>query len=99
MKRIFISIVVLAVVIAAVPFVTLGPDGGPLLRPYHLAHPQAALDRLRMHFLAEERTVYKWQDETGRWVYGTEPPAGVAAEAIGLHSETNVVPAFEAGTE
>ena len=96
MKRIFIVLVLAMLIVAAVPFVTLGPDGGPLLTPYHLTHPQAALDRLRLRFLAEEHTVYKWQDDSGRWVYGTEPPAGVEAEAIGLHSETNVVPAFEA---
>ena len=94
MKRILVAVLLLIVVVATAPFVTLGPGGGPLLQAYHLTHPEAALDRLRIRLFAEERTVYKWRVAAGEWVYGTEPPAGVEAEAIGLHSETNVVPAY-----
>ena len=32
---------------------------------------------------------YKWQDETGSWVYGEHPPVGVAAIEIKTHSNRN----------
>lgn len=99
MKRIFIAPLLLIVIVVALPFVTLGPNGEALLKPYHLTHPQSAMDLLQARFFAQERTVYKWQGEAGQWVYGTEPPAGVEAEPVGLHSETNVVPAFEQDSE
>ena len=95
MKRIFIALVIIVLVALAVPFFALGPDGGPLLRPYHLTHPQDAVERIRMRFVAHETVIYKWRDAGGDWMYGAEPPPGVEAEAIAVHSETNVMPAYE----
>ena len=96
MKRAFIVILLLLAVVLATPFFALGPAGGPLLEPWHLTHPKAALDRIRARLGAHETMIYKWRDPAGEWVYGASPPPGVEAEPIAVHSETNVVPATPA---
>ena len=44
----------------------------------------------------DSRTFYKWQDATGSWHYGEDPPANAQSlTAITLRLTDNVVPAFQ----
>ena len=107
MKRLDIALVVIAVIIVALPFVTLGPEGGPLLRPADLAQPMGALGKLRLARLPfTDRPIqgptqaYKWQDSTGQWHYGTQPPPeGVKYEQMEVDPNANVMPALESEDE
>lgn len=93
MKRAVLVALLLVAAVLAAPFFAFGPDGGPLLTPGHLLAPRLAVERVRERLGARQTVVYKWRDASGAWVYGEEPPAGVEAETVTVHSQTNVLPA------
>ena len=53
-------------------------------------------DKVEATVAGDARTFYKWQDNSGAWFYGEDPPAGaLSVTAITLRLTDNVVPAFK----
>ncbi len=97
------ALIVLAAVLlgfAALPFLTLGPGGGALLRFSDLNEPGLILAKLKRwrnpltgERISEPDTFYKWRDQAGQWHYSTQaPPADVAVEVLIVDSNANVIP-------
>ncbi len=96
--KLFVRLMMLVLVLAiAGPFVMKGPDGQPLMSADDVrAAVTRASNSAKMQWrrlrgdvgqaLGDENAgkveVHRWQDASGQWHYGDEPPQGVGAEAI-----------------
>lgn len=94
--RWILGVVLLAAGALVLSLITLGPGGGPLLRPADLADPATAAAKLRARFGDAPVKVYKWRDAAGRWHYDERPPpAGTPYEIIEVDPKANLLPAVD----
>jgi hypothetical protein len=93
----WVWLLIVAAVLAA-PFLTLGPQGGPLLRAQDLRSLDAVMRRVNDVYgtvlpQAEPVRAYKWRDSAGTWQYSSEPPpAGTDYEVVEVDPDANLMP-------
>lgn len=101
MMRWLLGIVLVLAGAVVLSLVTLGPGGGPLLRPADFTDPAVLLGKLRARLSdapapgAQAARIYKWRDAAGRWHYDqSPPPAGTAYEVMEADPDANLLPAL-----
>ena len=104
MKLIIKLLLLTLVGAAALPFITLGPNGSALLKSPDLEVPEFDTSKISELVSTHEpisgkdqsAPVYKWRDSDGQTHYTTEPPPqDIQSETLYLNSDINVVPAVE----
>jgi len=98
MKKLFIKLMIVVVVMLTVPYYFLG---GSLPVPGFLQglFSGSGSDNKPMTATSvrtdRDVTVYKWVDENGRTHFSEKPPIGKVAEAMELKTDTNVMQAVK----
>lgn len=96
MKKLFIKLIIVAIVLMAVPYYFLG---GSLPLPGFIqgmfSGSSASKKPLTATSVTTDRdvTVYKWVDENGHTHFGEKPPVGEVAETMELKTDSNIMQA------
>ncbi|MEM7218118.1 MAG: DUF4124 domain-containing protein [Pseudomonadota bacterium] len=84
--RLFYLLLTIALIAAlAAPFVLKAPNGQPLMRVEDVLDDSTA-----GRVSAAPTTVYRWQDASGIWQYGSAPPAGTAAQPVQIDTSATL---------
>lgn len=55
--------------------------------------PELSLGDMETPFAEKKTTIYKWQDEKGRWHFSEGPPMNKSAEKVVVSNKVNTMPA------
>jgi hypothetical protein len=95
-RKIIKLLLLLLLLSGILPFVY--PFGQPMLKLSDIDLPR--LDTLKEKLpdlpsvdrrSGQTVTVYRWRDKSGNWSFGSEPPAGVKAEAMTVNPDANLI--------
>ena len=98
-------LIVLLIIACIAPLVIKGPDSEPImtLDDWKIEWPASMSDLLPVTAqdkvssdknVVEPTTVYRWQDENGRWHFSTVSPDTQAAEVMELDGNINIMDAY-----